>query len=518
MNKDRDLELTARAGEVDDIAAQEAIDDERAKQQNAHNGGTLERYINLVSTVNFSFVLQCSWEAAAVTFQFALSNGGPASIVYGSILAGFGTTLVVVSLAEMASMDPTVGAQYRWSATFAPKWPRFFGLMQGWITVFAWICSCTSNPALISNIITGLVIFNNPDYVPKQWHTTLLMWAITSLPFFANFYFRKLLNPFEAIGALLHVIFFIVSIITLVVLAPRSSPDYVFKTLTHDSGWEQPVVAFGIGLLTVAYPLTGFDGVMHMSDEVKKTRIRVPRSMIFSVVLNGIMQFAFMTTVLFTIGDPAVVAADPLPIIQVYYQATGSKPATNLFVIVICIIIFVSFFNVFASVSRLIWAFSRDNGLPFSKTFAKVHPTLKMPLNALILLGACLCILAIINVGSTTAFNAFISLPALGGYISYFIPILFIFIRRLSTKHPTPIPWGPFRLGRVGPFINFAAMVYILFVLCWLPLPSFRPVDRETMNYAGPIAGFVILFAIGDWCVSGRKRFKVPVLRRAEFE
>jgi hypothetical protein len=112
---------------------------------------------------------------------------------------------------------------------------------------------------LISNIISGLVIFNNPDYVPKQWHTTMLMWAITLLPFFANFYFRRLLNPFEAIGAMLHVVFFIVSIITLVVLAPRSSPDYVFKTLTHEgSGWDQPVVAFGIGLLTVAYPLTGF--------------------------------------------------------------------------------------------------------------------------------------------------------------------------------------------------------------------------------------------------------------------
>ena len=50
-------------------------------------------------------------------------------------------------MAEMASMcvpsvrkkivrliklrDPTVGAQYRWSATFAPKWNKFFGLMQG---------------------------------------------------------------------------------------------------------------------------------------------------------------------------------------------------------------------------------------------------------------------------------------------------------------------------------------------------------------------------------------------------
>ena len=42
MNKDRDLELTTRAGEADDVAAQEAIDDERAKQQHAHPGGTLE--------------------------------------------------------------------------------------------------------------------------------------------------------------------------------------------------------------------------------------------------------------------------------------------------------------------------------------------------------------------------------------------------------------------------------------------------------------------------------------------
>lgn len=106
-----------------------------------------KRYINLIPAINFSFVLQISCEAAAVTFQFALSNGGPASIVYGSIFSGIGTTLVALSLAEMASMcvpsvrkkivrliklrDPTVGAQYRWSATFAPKWNKFFGLMQG---------------------------------------------------------------------------------------------------------------------------------------------------------------------------------------------------------------------------------------------------------------------------------------------------------------------------------------------------------------------------------------------------
>lgn len=45
-----------------------------------------------------------SWEAFAMTFQFALLNGGPASMVYGSILVGFGATFVSLSLAELASM------------------------------------------------------------------------------------------------------------------------------------------------------------------------------------------------------------------------------------------------------------------------------------------------------------------------------------------------------------------------------------------------------------------------------
>lgn len=31
-----------------------------------------------------------------------------------------------MSLAKMASMDPVVGAQYRWTTAFAPKWNKFF--------------------------------------------------------------------------------------------------------------------------------------------------------------------------------------------------------------------------------------------------------------------------------------------------------------------------------------------------------------------------------------------------------
>jgi amino acid permease len=54
--------------------------------------------------INFAVIILASWESFAVTFQFALTNGGPASIFYGSILAGVGACAVGFSLAELASM------------------------------------------------------------------------------------------------------------------------------------------------------------------------------------------------------------------------------------------------------------------------------------------------------------------------------------------------------------------------------------------------------------------------------
>lgn len=248
-----------------------------------------------------------------------------------------------------------------------------------------------------------------------------------------------------------------------------------------------------------------------MSDEVKRARVRVPRSMIFSVIVNATMQFLYMITVLFCIGNIERVSASPLPIVEVYYQATGSRAATNVFIFMFIFIIFVSFFNVFASVSRLLWAFSRDDGLPFSSVFARVHPTLKMPVNALCVVAVCLCLLALINIGSSTAFNAFISLPALALYISYFFPIFFPFWQRMSRAQSATIPWGPFKLGKAGPWINVGAMSYIVFVLIWMPFPALLPLDRFNMNYAGPIAGTVIIAAALDWCFNGRRRFRVPM-------
>ena len=81
-------------------------------------------------------------------------------------------------------------------------------------------------------------------------------------------------------------------------------------------------------------------------------------------------------------------------------------------------------------------------------------------------------------------------------------------LRKLRGPPPT---FGPFQLGRFGWLINLASLMYLIYVITWMPFPQLLPVTKDNMNYAGPICGGVIILALLDWFISGRKRFKVPL-------
>ena len=140
----------------------------------------------------------------------------------------------------------------------------------------------------------------------------------------------------------------------------------------------------------------------------------------------------------------------------------------------------------------------------------QIHPKFNIPVNALIFVGIICALLSLINIGSTTAFNALISLPLISTYVSYILPITFILLRKIRGQQQR---YGPFKLGRWGIPINTFAIVYILFTLSFVALPTIRPTTSVNMNYAGPLLLAVIVIAVSDWFLSGRRRFQVPVSR-----
>lgn len=251
--------------------------------------------------------------------------------------------------------------------------------------------------------------------------------------------------------------------------------------------------------------------MLHMSDEVKNAPRNVPLSMLYSVLINGAMALAFMITILFCLGDLETALESPTgyPIYAVIMGATKSKAATTALMVFVFFNGLVSLFSSLASVSRLTWAFARDKGLPASNFLGRVHPTLRIPLNALMLVSVIIVLIQLINIGSTTALYAIVSISTIGLYISYVMPILFIFLAKIRGDQ---IVYGPWKMSRaLGLATNLFAVVYGIFIIIWLPFPPYMPLTAENFNYAGPIIGFVILLAFGDWFVgTGEKRFEVP--------
>lgn len=137
-----------------------------------------------------------------------------------------------------------------------------------------------------------------------------------------------------------------------------------------------------------------------------------------------------------------------------------------------------------------------------------MNPHYRIPIRAISLVSAVVVLLSLINIGSTTALNAILSISTWALYLSYLIPITLLVIKRLRKQH---IGFGPFQLGRFGLWINLYAMIYGVFICIFLPFPPQRPVTAKNMNYASPVLGGCILFGLVDWYVRGRKKFVGPL-------
>ncbi|KAK1140016.1 hypothetical protein N8T08_010925 [Aspergillus melleus] len=474
----------------------------------------LERYLNFFSSLAFSATLLASWEATGGSLLAGLANGGPVVIVYGIIISAVGNLAIASSLAELASVHPTAGAQYHWSYVLAPCYPRFLSFFQGWVTVFSWAALVCISPYFIGTEIEGMVVLGHPEYEAKRWHGTLLMWAVVLIPIVINVFARRVLAVIEVVAGIMHVVFLPVTIATFVILAPRNPDAFVWDTFVSGlSGWQNPGVVFSVGLLGVLTPLSGVDGVIHMSEEVKNAKKVIPRSMIWGTLINAIMAFGYAIATLYCMGsyEEALLSPTGYPIIQIAYQATGSKTATYILMAMGMLPGWIALFNGLASVTRLTWAFARDNGLPFSEFFVKVDPRYKIPIRALFLVASCVIALSFIQIGSTAAFNAILSLSTMGLYISYLLPLIFLVIKRFTA--PGEIPQGSFTMGKWGLPVNLVAILFATYFVIFLPFPAEIPVTAENMNYAGPVLGFVMLFACGDWVVRGRHKWNGPTMK-----
>jgi choline transport protein len=244
----------------------------------------------------------------------------------------------------------------------------------GWLCVLAWQGGTASACFLAGTQIQGLIILNNPNYVPQAWHGTMLAIGVICFCAFFNTFLAKRLPMVEGLVLILHVVGFFAVLIPLWIFAPRADPTEIFTTFSDGGNWGSVGLSCLVGILGPVVTLIGSDAATHMSEELQDASKTLPRAMISTIVVNGALGFIMLITFAFALGDVESVLATPTkyPYIQVFYNATRSKAGTTVMSsIIITLATFGGMMNV-ATASRQLFAFARDNGVPFSKFFSHV--------------------------------------------------------------------------------------------------------------------------------------------------
>lgn len=206
----------------------------------------------------------------------------------------------------------------------------------------------------MGTVIQGLIVLDDSAYVSERWQGTLLVMAVAAFSIIFNSFLASKLPMVEGLVLILHLVGFFAVLIPLWILAPRFSASEAFGTITNLGGWPSNGLSFMVGLLTPVYTLLGADSAVHMAEEIKDASLTLPRAIMASASINGILGWVMTITFCFTLGNLLDItqSATGYPFIQVFYNATKSRGGASVMTAIIIINITSACISTVATVYR----------------------------------------------------------------------------------------------------------------------------------------------------------------------
>lgn len=264
-----------------------------------------------------------------------------------------------------------------------------------------------------------------------------------------------------------------------------------------------------------------------MSEEVKDASSSIPKTMISVYFINFALIFIAILTVCYHTPNLQAALNDPTtyPAIYVLRQSMSTGWITVILAI-ICFLNVASNIVYLAAVTRDLFAFARDKGLPFSSWLSIVHPRRHIPVNACKFSCVVAMLLSLIYIGSPVAFYAITSLATVSLLQCYCLSIGCVLYRRI--KHPETMPNARLSLGKFGIPINATAVAYSLWAFFWSFWPQYSLSGLKTLdalsdfNWASVIFVTVLLGSMVYLVFRAKDRYMGPVTevegRKENFE
>ncbi|THF71575.1 amino acid permease [Deinococcus sp. Arct2-2] len=463
----------------------------------------LSRRMSGFSNFSISFSIICILAGGITAFPNGFTAAGGASIGIGWPLGVIFAVVVALGMGQIASAFPTAGGLYHWSSILGG---RGWGWATAWFNLLGLVFVTASVNVGVYILFRDLVLVNifKVDVagfgLAQQLLAVVLITATQALCNYRGIRLTTQLTNFS--GSLIFVVALVLTV-ALLVYAPSFdlSRLFTFRNYTGDAGggvWPANASlpsAFLGSLILVCYTITGFDASAHTSEETQDAARNVPRGMIQAVLYSSV--FGFLMIAAFVLAMPSLDEGAKQGYGIFAWLMNGSGMPTllkDLLYIGIVIANYICGLAAMTSTSRMIYAFSRDGGLPYSGLLKTVHPVYRTP-------GPAILISAVLIVVATLYAPAFAVL-ALGSavllYISYVMPIA----AGLLAEGKTWTHHGPFRLGAASKpvavlgILGGLALVYV----------GMRPPFQQV---AYLVIGLIVALGV-VWLALESRRFQGP--------
>lgn len=469
----------------------------------------LSRRMHGFSNFAVSFSIICILAGGITSFQSGFCTGGGFSAIIGWIVGGIFALIVGACMSQIASAYPTAGGLYHWSSILGG---RAWGWVTAWFNLVGLIFVIASVNVGVYTLFSGLILNNIFHINTSSWgfeQQTIAVIIITFAQGLLNhFGIRTTTKLIDFSGYLILVVAILLTI-TMLYAAPHLDFSRLIAMHNFSGNPGGGVVPtshsyFYLFLLALLYPLytiTGFDGSAHTSEETINARINVPKGIMNSIFWSLLFGLVMAGSFILAMPDPTKNAGDGGNIIFNLMAGlavpTGWKDALYVGIVLanfLCALAGVT------STSRMIYAFSRDGGLPGSKWLKQVNHKHRSPV-------AAIWLTVILSIAATLYSPAFAALAAgcaMFLYISYAMPVL----AGLFAEGKSWTEFGPVRLGIFSKplaVITAVGAVVIIYI-------GTRPPNNILDSY---FIGLLVLLAI-FWFGIARKRFPGPPISAAQ--
>jgi amino acid transporter len=498
------------------------------------------------SNFAISFSIISILTGAVILYDYGLAWAGTAAVMIGWPLVTIFVLAIAASMAELASAYPTAGGLYYWASKMKNKnwgwWTAWLNLI-GQFAIVAGIDYAAAgflNATIVDRITGG--VFNTTEIIPGilngQLVTMGVILAIQLALNIAGINLVALLNQVSVwwhigIVAIVVVLIFVTgkpdqSGLTLFQIQPQDQAgswnnNLGFINLQYGPATSYPVLlAFFFSLLLANWTYTGYDASAHVAEETVGARMASAWGVFLSVAVSAVVGYIFLvalTTHLPSLSTlfPATLETPVQAGASQYYFGGGVAVIDilkynlgqigDILAAGIAIAMWFCGLASLAAAGRMLFAFSRDDGIPASGWLKRVSRRYRTPANSLVAVAvvAWLFTVAAFIVGTGTAIVIITAISTIFLYAAYGLVIYL---------GATTGEWRQHRVWSLGRWSKPVAYLAVFWVVVLMVLFSFPTSGNISWPFMLGIVVLLLVYYFG-WA---RARFQGPKVMGAEAE